>query len=374
MIRKKKSKVRVHFFTKIILFLNIVAAMILLLSYSASAINPRYFWPTSFLGLAYPILLLVNLFFIVYWLFKRPKFALISSMVVLIGWKFLASHFGFRESTAIGVPKSSQKFIRIMSYNVHEFKQFGDKNTLLSKELFLNIIRDEQPDIICFQEFFTRQKNAYDFIKAVSNILQTSYYYYNPTKGNNYETVGLAIFSKYPILKTGVIKFEKGNNNESIFIDLKTKHSAFRVYNVHLQSVRFKPEDYKYLGEMKKQMVGDVESSRRIGGRLKRAFIKRSGQVALLKQHTLKCKIPYVLAGDFNDTPISYAVNQMLSGGLINAFREKGSGLGITYNGDFPNFQIDYILASPHFSVKNYRIIEKKISDHYAIRSDLELK
>jgi endonuclease/exonuclease/phosphatase family metal-dependent hydrolase len=51
-----------------------------------------------------------------------------------------------------------------------------------------------------------------------------------------------------------------------------------------------------------------------------------------------------------------------------------GSGFGVTYNGAFPNFQIDYIFTSPEFTVKNYLIINKKLSDHYPVRTDLELK
>jgi endonuclease/exonuclease/phosphatase family metal-dependent hydrolase len=62
-----------------------------------------------------------------------------------------------------------------------------------------------------------------------------------------------------------------------------------------------------------------------------------------------------------------------MSEGLHNSFRKKGSGLGITYNGDFPNFQIDYILASPEFEIRNYLITDKKLSDHYPVRSDVEL-
>jgi endonuclease/exonuclease/phosphatase family metal-dependent hydrolase len=72
-------------------------------------------------------------------------------------------------------------------------------------------------------------------------------------------------------------------------------------------------------------------------------------------------------------TPASFAVNE-LSKGLKNAFRERGFGLGRTYNGDFPNFQIDYILATLQFDVLDYYIIEKKLSDHYPVRADLLLK
>jgi endonuclease/exonuclease/phosphatase family metal-dependent hydrolase len=108
--------------------------------------------------------------------------------------------------------------------------------------------------------------------------------------------------------------------------------------------------------------------------KLQIAYPKRAEQAKIIMKHIENSPYPVIVCGDFNDTPISYAVNNMLSGGLINSFREKGSGLGITYNGDFPNFQIDYILVSPSFSVKNYRIIQKKVSDHYALRSDLELQ
>jgi hypothetical protein len=221
MIRKKKSVQGLHFFNKIILFFNSLFALTLILSYLASIIDPRLFWPISFLGLAYPVLLLINIIFIGYWLCSRfPKFALLSFFTIIIGWKFLASHIGFRESTAIGVPKSSQHFIRVMTYNVHEFKQFGDKNDKRTKAIFLDIIQKEQPDVICFLEFFTRHQNEYNFKKAISEVLNTSHYYYNPTKGNNYETIGLAIFSKFPIINSGVIQFEKHNNNESIFTTL----------------------------------------------------------------------------------------------------------------------------------------------------------
>jgi endonuclease/exonuclease/phosphatase family metal-dependent hydrolase len=59
---------------------------------------------------------------------------------------------------------------------------------------------------------------------------------------------------------------------------------------------------------------------------------------------------------------------------LKNTFVEQGRGLGKTYNGKFPNFQIDYIAATSHFDVANYHIIKAKLSDHFPVRSDLRLK
>ena len=370
MSRRKKSKF--SFFSKIVLIVNVIAALLLLISYLAPYIDPNTFWPVAFFGLAYPVFLLLNIVFILYWLLRSPRFALISALCILIGFKSLTGFIGFRESTAITVPKSSQNFIRIMTYNVHNFKQYGDDNDEFTKDQILDIIRKEQPDVLCIQEFFSRPKGEYNFKKSISEIMGSRYYYFVPNTENEFESIGMAIFSKLPILKKGRIPFKDVKGNEALFVDLEFKGQPFRVYNVHFQSIRFQPEDYKFLKEVTKEIDTDVKSSRRIGSRLKQAFLKRSDQVKIVKKHTDECKSPYIVAGDFNDTPVSYTVNTM-SEGLHNSFRKKGSGLGITYNGDFPNFQIDYILASPEFEIRNYLITDKKLSDHYPVRSDVEL-
>jgi len=374
MAKFNRKRPRIHLFSKFVLIANIFAVISLLLSYMASYTDPATFWITPFFGLAYPAILIINVLFIIYWLIRWPKFALISGIAILAGWSVIQNYIGFRENTAIMVPKSSESFIRIMTYNVHNFKQFGDKNDKFTKDQILNVIRNEQPDVICFQEFFSRKKGEYNFRKHIQEILNTEHYYFKPSTDNGYEAIGIAIFSKFPIVNHGNIQFAKKMNwNEAIWTDLKKGDKTFRVYNVHFQSISFQPEDYEYLQKVRKEINTDVESSKKIGGRLKRAFIKRGNQVKIVKSHADSCTIPYIVAGDFNDTPISYTV-KTISSGMNNSFHEKGSGFGVTYNGAFPNFQIDYIFSSPEFSVKNYLIIDKKLSDHFPVRTDLELK
>jgi len=228
--------------------------------------------------------------------------------------------------------------------------------------------------VICFQEFFSRKRGEYNFRKLILQILETEHYYFKPSTDNGYEAMGMAIFSKFPIVDKGNIQFAKKMNwNEAVYADIRKGDQTFRVYNVHFQSISFQPEDYRYLKKVTSEIDTDVESSKKIGYRLKNAFLKRSNQARLLKEHTEKSPHPYIIAGDFNDTPISYTV-KTISRGMNNGFREMGSGFGVTYNGAFPNFQIDYIFTSPEFTVKNYLIIKKKLSDHYPVRTDLELK
>lgn len=371
---KKKTKRPFSFVSKSIFVANLIAALVLLLSYTASLISPATFWPLAFIGLGYPFLLAVNLLFVIYWLFRKPLYALLSISTIILGWKFLVSTIGFRESTGIQVPKSSQSFVRVLTWNAHYFKKFDEQNDKMIKDQMLDVIRHEQPDIICLQEFYSRKKGEFNIRKSILEILNTEHYYIEEIMGNDYETIGLAIFSKYRIRKKGNIVFPNTDRgNQVAYADFKVNKQTFRIYNVHLQSIKFQKEDYNYLKEIKQINTDDSESPKRIGSRLKQAFIKRGEQAKILRTHARESELPYIIVGDFNDTPVSYTVNT-LSKDIKNGFREKGSGFGVTYNGDFPNFQIDYILASSEFNVMNYCIINKKLSDHYPVRSDLEIK
>jgi len=371
MTAKKKNKL--PFFDRVVLWINYGVCGALLISYLAPVVNPATCWPVAFFGLAYPPLLLVNLILIVYWLLRKSKWALLSAVCILIGWNMLNNNIGLRlPVTKVDKPDSGT--IRVMNYNVHDFKKYGSANDESTKHEILAIIEHEQPDIIGFEEFYSRQRGQYDLVDSLKKILKTDQCYFKPFLGDEKDGLGMALFSKYPIINTGLIWLNESSNlNQCIYIDVKKQGSIFRVYIIHLQSIRFDPEDYKYLDAISKKGKTDILSSRRIGSKLKRAFIKRSEQVARLKQHLAACPYPYIVTGDFNDTPASFAVSQMAKG-LKNAFREKGAGLGRTYNGDFPNYQIDYILTTRQFDVLTYGVIRKKLSDHYPVYSDLRLK
>lgn len=373
MSRRKRGK-KLGLAKKTILILNTVFVILMLLSYLSSISNPLKFWPLAFFGLAYPFLLITNAMFVVFWLMSRPLFSLYSLLTIIIGWKFLVSTVGFRESTAIEVPKSSSDMIRVMTWNVHEFKSFNHKNTKPVRDQMLEIIRDEQPDILCLQEYYSKRRGESNIKKMITEIMNAGHYHVREDFSNPWELKGMVIFSKIQFADTGSVAFpNSGGSNAAIYADFEYKKRKFRIYNVHLQSINFKPEDYKYIKTVKEEINTDVKSSRRIGSRLKRAFIKRSEQVNSLAQHMKAYSNSIIIAGDFNDTPSSFAVNK-LSSGMKNSFREKGSGFGITYNGEFPNFQIDYILASKDFNIKSYLTVNKKLSDHYPVRSDLEFR
>jgi endonuclease/exonuclease/phosphatase family metal-dependent hydrolase len=368
----KRWKRPLGWFSKCVFIINCIVIIALLFSYLAPYINPKSFWPIAFAGIAYPILLLVNIVFIVYWLFRKPTISLLSILSLLIGWTTLNKTVGFTRGNNITLKDTSS--LRIMSYNVHLFKGYNGDQEENTKTKILEIFKDVEPDIICIQEFYTRQKGENDVKKSLTKDLGYKHHYFQEAAGNDYDAYGIAIFSKYPIVKSGSLEIHdrKKSVNRIQYADIEKNNVVFRVYNVHLQSIGFQKEDYDFITKRLSNMDEDISSTRRIGSRLKNAFIKRSEQVALLSDHIKECETPYIVTGDFNDTPSSYSVNK-ISKDMQNAFATKGKGWGITYNGDFPNFQIDYIMASKEFSIHNFQIIPEKLSDHYPLWSDLGL-
>ena len=364
---------KLNFFDKAVLFFTVIAAVFILLSLLASIIDPRTCWWLAFFGLAYSPLLIVNILFGLYWLLRFNRLILIPLISILIGWPILTGSVNIRSSSA-DEPKKSPDYLRVMTYNVHSFQGVGTGVVKPTRTQILQLIDAEQPDIICLPEFFSRRKGEFAMVDSMKKTLHTPYFYRFTVDDINYEGNGLAAFSKFPIINKGVISFgDKNSTNQCIFIDIKKANHIIRVYAVHLQSIRFMPEDYQVIDSISKAEESKLQSYRRILAKLKSAFLKRSQQVYLVKNHAKTSPYPFIIAGDFNDTPASFAVNKM-SAGLKNAFREKGSGFCTTYNGDFPNFQIDYILTHPDFKVINYKVFKKKLSDHYPVRADLLLK
>jgi endonuclease/exonuclease/phosphatase family metal-dependent hydrolase len=371
---KMKAKNRLNLFDKFLLFLTFLACASLLISYLAPVADPSKYWVIAFFGLAYPILLLFALIFVIYWFVRKSKWVLLPLITIAVGWSVLNKNIGLRSHTRAPMVKDTNT-IRIMTYNVHNFKRYGAKNDVSTKHEILEIISSHQPDVLGIQEFYTKKQGQYDMLDSIQKNLNIAYYYFEPFEGNAHESIGMAIFSRFPIVAHGLIPLsdDKTSGNQCLYADIKKNNKIFRVYSVHLQSIRFDPEDYKYLDSVSHRGKTNMGATKRLGSKLKYAFIKRSEQVFKIRQNAADCTYPFIISGDFNDTPSSFSVNQMCKG-LKNAFCEKGAGFGRTYNGDFPNYQIDYIMASPGFDVLDYDITQKKLSDHYPVCSDLLLK
>jgi endonuclease/exonuclease/phosphatase family metal-dependent hydrolase len=112
-----------------------------------------------------------------------------------------------------------------------------------------------------------------------------------------------------------------------------------------------------------KETMTEVKS---IGQSLKRGFVRRALQAQLVKEHVDRSPYPVIIAGDFNDTPVSYAYRKIRKG-LNDSFVSSGYGAGFTYKGNYPPNRIDYILYDKSLTSTSFEIRKVKFSDHYPI-------
>ena len=108
---------RSHVIRKILIAINIIFIIAYLLTCLIPFVHPGKFWIISFLGLGFPIIALTILVFIIFWAIYKSKWAWISLVVLLIGYKQLNAAFAFHFPREFMQTKP-QKTIRILQYNV----------------------------------------------------------------------------------------------------------------------------------------------------------------------------------------------------------------------------------------------------------------
>lgn len=363
------KKRKISFFSRIIWLLTIVNSVLLSVAILAQYISPETSWIVSLFGFAFFSLFVINVFFLVYWAFSKRKFVILPLFMFLAGIKNVTGIIQFNIPDSPKKTESENKGVKIMSYNVRLFDLYNWSKNLETREKIFDLISDEAPDILCLQEFFNSDEGDFQNLDTIVKVQKAKYYHFakNITL-RNVDHWGMATLSYYPIVNKGEIKIgEEGTNNMAIFTDIKINGDTIRVYNVHLQSIKFQYKDYEFVQKIEQNKnIPEVEGSKIIFARLKKAFIKRASQAEVLRGHINSSPYPVVLCGDFNDTPVSY-VYGVLSGNMKDAFQQSGLGFGRTYTGIFPSFRIDYILHDKKFKSSDYNTIHKPYSDHYPI-------
>jgi len=345
-----------------------VLAIALCVAYLSNFINPAITSFFAFFGLAYLPLVVANIFFIFFWLWKKNKLFLISIIAIGIGYTNLGRYF------QIQLPKKNitSKGIEVLSYNVRVFNYFEWEKQIPVRDSILSYIKSKGPQIVCLQEFLTRDNREQlteRYIRYKLNDLPYTHIDYTYKSNTSRSHFGVATFSKHPIIRKGKIVFDNSVNS-CIYSDILFQEDTIRVYNVHLQSISLKKGYYGSVDNVLRMNSDELNDAHR---RLKKAFILRAEQTKKVAQHMENSPYPVILCGDFNDTPVSHTYQKLL-GDKKDSFRESGNGIGNTYRGKFPSYRIDYIFHSKSFSSSNYKTGKISLSDHYPVFCDLYLK
>lgn len=378
-----KNKIKdIKFFpilASIVWYTNIVALVLLLASTISPYISPEKTTSLAYLGLGFPIILVINLAYLVLWIaFRKWKLALISFVALCICWKPISTYFAFSVSSK-EVPSTA---IKLLSYNVAAFDWKLSEEELKANKC-LQYIKDSGADIVCIQEYLVKKKSNSKITKinpAIKRILKDYPYYkiVNPTSMQSDYIYGHACFSKYPIISSRELPLDSKGNGVTLY-KLNVNGKKISLFNNHLESNKITSEDKALYRKLFKQEESTLaifdDVARNIQSRLGAAYVKRSKQVDIVAEQIKieeKEADGVIVCGDFNDTPISYTYNT-IKGDLKDAFLETGKGVGITYHENKFLFRIDFIFHSKNIKAYNFTIDKTKASDHYPVWAYLEL-
>ncbi|MDC0177206.1 endonuclease/exonuclease/phosphatase family protein [Polaribacter sp.] len=317
--------------------INSLLATLLLLSYLLPYVSPNSIPIFAVLSLFVPILLLINLVFVVYWLIQLKKQFFLSLFILLIGYFTITPFYKMSlKNTSLNTD------LKVMSYNVRIFNHWKWSEEENIKQKIFSLVEINDPDVLVIQENIALKK--YEF----------SYPYKYLKSKNKNSDLGMAIYSKLPIIERGSLDLENTSNN-IIYADIVRKKDTIRIYNLHLQSFSI---------SLDKENFGR-ENSKKLLATLKENFKKQAKQTAKFLAHEQQWKGKKIVAGDFNNTAYSWVYNQ-ISENKKDAFIQAGKGFGKTFKYLFP-MRIDFILSDEKASINQFKYFSEKYSDHYPI-------
>jgi endonuclease/exonuclease/phosphatase family metal-dependent hydrolase len=360
---------------RILIIVNIGVVVLFLLSCLNGYLHPSAWWFFSMLGLFFPYLLVIVFLFMLLWVVKRSRWAIMSLVALLIGFSNITVLFGFHFSDSFKTEKQKGD-IRILTWNIEWFGAHQkDKE---NRKKMLEFIQEQNADILCFQEFMEQGRS-----KSLSNELAIKNMEYPycyrvidyGRKNGPYE-VGVAIFSRFPITDTFRIRYpgpESKRASESLIAaDLDIGGKKVRLFNTHLQSVLFRSNDYRALEIIKSADDSLLMASKSIIRKLKQGYTLRGYQADLVRQQLDASPHPEIICGDFNDVPNSYTYFQ-IKGNRKDAFIRSSSGLGRTFAHVAPTLRIDYIMTDRTFDIIQCKRFRLPYSDHYPVIADIRL-
>lgn len=313
------------------------------------AIHPRL----SQAGLLFPVFLGLDLLFLMAWLIVSWKWMLLPIVGILGCWNYTREYCPVNPFDDAPTENS----YKILSFNVAGLS--NDSANGFNGWKSTKYIAESDADIIFLQEC-PQSGKVFNTLKHKMDSLG----YMMQFNGS------LHIYSKWPFVGEPVYKKSSTHGNGSFACLISLGGDTTLLMNNHLQSNAITPEEKNAYGDAIEHY--DQEKMKASGkillSRLSMAAAKRAEQadtvcnlITRYKQYTA------IVAGDMNDTPISYTY-QKIAKLLCNTYAEGGNGLGISYSQKGFPVRIDHIFVSDNLeTVSTYIDSNTKSSDHRPI-------
>lgn len=371
-VRNNPLRILGYMFRSLVLTAHICIIVLFIFSAFSDRFSPESSMIFPYLGLGFPAFCFFNLCFTLYWLFTCEwRFIWIGLLAFMVCFGQIKLYFPFNPRTE---EISGENTVKLLTYNVMSFgyKPHSDSN----HNPTIDYLANSGADIICLQEYAEDSQNKYLTKPKIFQALKM-YPYHSVVYLNKVGRLrfGIALFSKYPILKSEQIYYKSQYNGSAKHV-VKINGKDVTIINNHLESFKLTQEDRSRYSAFVKDM--DTENFEELKSSLKQklgtAFMARAKQARIIAKERDSVKTEYlIICGDFNDTPISYA-HRTIQGRLLDSFAESGRGMGISYNENSFWFRIDHILHSDNIRSFNCTVDKVHYSDHYPMWCYLQLQ
>jgi len=283
-------------------------------------------------------------------------------LVLLLTWPSFSHVFSVglsRPDVAV-----SEDSFEVTTFNVRRLDEFEWLDGDQTRQDIATWLAEQPDGIWCFQEFPKRGKATlrsagFSWLKPRRRLFTWP------------REAGPALASSYPVKDWTTYMFEDEDAGQGRVLqaDVETPAGLVRVFNVHLQSLHFDHADYDAVEEGPSR-----EQGARLWGLITDASKARALQAQELVRRMEESPYPVIVAGDFNDTPMSYAMHALRGSRAEDTFAAASFGPGGTHLGAIPGLRIDGILADTTLQCVSHRTHGVVLSDHRPVTSVLQAK
>ncbi|MFT4153256.1 endonuclease/exonuclease/phosphatase family protein [Parafilimonas sp.] len=308
-------------------------------------------------------------------LFMKNKLGYIMLASLLPGLPNIFKTVAFNLPASFNINRKDSG-LRILTWNVQGFVTSNPHEN--KWPYILQVVKNNKPDVVCMQEFLNTitnpDKNRY-ILDEMKDMGYAYHFFSNDNFFRLYNGVrvvdGCAIFSKTPFTDSGRITITTWPEKQNlVYAGLELHHKPFRVLTARLESFRLYNDTTN-----KNQDIYEITYHRKrtIQYKLRDVEKLHAKEAAIIRNEINRAQMPVIYCGDMNSVPTSYTYHT-LRGNLNDAFLEKGPGIGRTFYKILPTLRIDYIFTDKRFRVFQTTVINKKLSDHYPVITDIDWK
>jgi len=355
-----------------------VFSVIFLIAACSQFIPPAIFSYIIFFAIAFPYLFVIMAILAIISLFINKKNGFILLALLSLGLYNLSQTIAVSPGNR-WKPAKEKNALRVLTWNVADFVNASPLSTpegKIRKEM-LQMITNYNPDVLCLQEYDTFSGN--DKLADIKKELDSLGYKYILQSNDlifkeSWALIdkGVAICSKTPLTGSGKITFRYDDQKESmLYADVLLEGQKVCIATAHLFSYGLFPEgDYGYEGGERQVMRKLYSYKKNVQQRMLETEIEHQYQAKIISRTLDTGSNPVIYCGDMNTVPTSFTY-RLLKGSRQDAFLKKGNGIGNTFYKVAPTLRIDVCFADKSFDVQQCEVAKQKLSDHYAVITDV---